>query len=222
MGAVLQIICLAGHGETARSLSGQHTGLTDLLLTEHGELNAQSLGRRLRGFAFTKVLTSPLRHAVRTCELAGFGTEVEADRNLLEWNYVQYEGRTTKEIREQRPSRQLFRDGCPDGETPDQVGVRADRIVDQRSQFPRQRFVLFKRAFSSSVSGTLVGARCGRRHILHARYRKPENAWIRTQSVGTSNPAVERRPARRRSVGDAGPKRTGLKNCRAALAARRT
>jgi broad specificity phosphatase PhoE len=93
MGAVLQIICLAGHGGTAWSLSGQHTGLTDLLLTEHGELNAQSLGRRLRGFAFTKVLTSPLRRAVRTCELAGFGTEVEADRNLLEWNYVQYERR---------------------------------------------------------------------------------------------------------------------------------
>ena len=136
MSAVLPIICLARHGETAWSLSGQHTGLTDLPLTERGELNAQSLGRRLRGFTFTKVFTSPLKRAVRTSELAGFGSKAEADRDLLEWNYGQYEGRTTKEIHEQRPSWQLFRDGCPGGETPDQVGVRADRIVDRVRNVP--------------------------------------------------------------------------------------
>ena len=136
MSAVLPIICLARHGETAWSLSGQHTGLTDLPLTERGELNAQSLGRRLRGFTFTKVLTSPLKRAVRTCELAGFGSEAETDRDLLEWNYGQFEGRTTKEIHEQRPSWQLFRDGCPGGETPDQVSVRADRIVDRVRTVP--------------------------------------------------------------------------------------
>jgi probable phosphoglycerate mutase len=80
MGAILPIVCLARHGETTWSLSGQHTGLTDLPLTERGELNAQSLGRRLRGFTFEKVFTSPLKRATRTCELAGIGSEAEADR----------------------------------------------------------------------------------------------------------------------------------------------
>jgi len=113
MSAVLPIICLARHGETAWSLSGQHTGLTDLPLTERGELNARS--RRLQRITFAKVFTSPLKRAVRTCELAGFGGEAESDRDLLEWNYGQYEGRRTKEIHEQRPGWQLFRDGCPGG-----------------------------------------------------------------------------------------------------------
>ena len=108
MSAVLPIICLARHGETAWSLSGQHTGLTDLPLTERGELNAQSLGRRLRGITFAKVFTSPLKRAVRTCELAGFGGKAESDRHLLEWNYGQYEGRRTREIHEQRPGGNCF------------------------------------------------------------------------------------------------------------------
>ena len=129
MNAVLPIVCLARHGETAWSLSGQHTGLTDLPLTERGELNAKSLGRRLQGITFAKVFTSPLKRATRTCELAGFGSEAEADRDLLEWNYGEYEGRRTQEILEQRPDWHLFRDGCPGGETPDQVGARADHIV---------------------------------------------------------------------------------------------
>jgi broad specificity phosphatase PhoE len=129
MSGVLPIVCLARHGETAWSLSGQHTGLTDLPLTERGELNARSLGRRLQGITFAKVLTSPLKRAVRTCELAGFGANAETDKDLLEWNYGEYEGRRTKEIHEQRPDWQLFRDGCPGGESPDQVGARADRIV---------------------------------------------------------------------------------------------
>ena len=108
MSAVLPIICLARHGETAWSLSGQHTGLTDLPLTERGELNAQSLGSRLLGFTFAKVFTSPLKRAVRTSELAGFGVEAEPDCDLLEWNYGQYEGRRTKEIHEERPAGNCF------------------------------------------------------------------------------------------------------------------
>jgi probable phosphoglycerate mutase len=135
MSAALPIICLARHGETAWSLSGQHTGLTDLPLTKCGELNAQSLGRRLRDITFAKVFTSPLKRAVRTCELAGFWGAAEIDRDLLEWNYGQYEGLRTKEIHEQRPGWQLFRDGCPGGETADQVGVRADRIVARARSF---------------------------------------------------------------------------------------
>lgn len=131
MSAVLPIICLARHGETAWSLSGQHTGMTDLPLTELGELNALSLGRRLQDFNFTKVFTSPLKRALRTCELAGFGGEAETDRNLVEWNYGEYEGLRTAEIHQRRPDWQLFRDGCPGGETPNQIGARADRVVDR-------------------------------------------------------------------------------------------
>jgi len=103
--------------DTARPRGASQAGLTDLPLLSKGKLNAESLGRRLRGFTFTKVLTSPLKRAVQTCEFAGFGSKAEADRHLVEWNYGQYEGRTTREIHEQRPNWELFRDGCPGGET---------------------------------------------------------------------------------------------------------
>jgi broad specificity phosphatase PhoE len=127
----LPIIYLARHGETAWTLSGQHTGLTDLPLTERGERNARNLGERLHGLTFTKVFASPLQRAVRTCELAGFGGVYEIDRDLLEWNYGQYEGRITADIHKERPGRQLFRDGCPGGETPEQVAARAGRVIDR-------------------------------------------------------------------------------------------
>ena len=131
MSEALPIIYLARHGETAWSLSGQHTGLTDLPLTERGERNASRLGERLRGLTFARVLTSPLQRAARTCELAGFGTVAEVESDLLEWNYGDYEGRRTVEIHAERPDWQLFRDGCPGGESPDQVGARADRVVSR-------------------------------------------------------------------------------------------
>jgi probable phosphoglycerate mutase len=129
MSEPLPIIYLARHGETAWSLTGQHTGLTDLLLTERGERNASRLKQRLKGLTFAKVFTSPLQRARRTCELAGFATVVEIDPDLLEWNYGEYEGRRTAEIRAERPDWQLFRDGCPGGESPAQVVARADRAV---------------------------------------------------------------------------------------------
>jgi broad specificity phosphatase PhoE len=129
MSEVLPIVYLARHGETAWTLSGQHTGLTDLPLTERGERNARRLEGRLRGMTFAKVFTSPLQRATRTCELAGFGAVAEIDRDLLEWNYGDYEGRLTTDIHKERPDWQLFRDGCPGGESPSQVGVRADRVV---------------------------------------------------------------------------------------------
>jgi probable phosphoglycerate mutase len=127
----LAIVYLARHGETAWSLSGQHTGLTDLPLTKRGERNARRLGTRLRGLTFAAVFTSPLRRAVRTCALAGFGAVAEEDDHLVEWNYGQYEGRRTFEILAERPNWQLFRDGCPGGETPQQVGARADAVVSR-------------------------------------------------------------------------------------------
>jgi probable phosphoglycerate mutase len=127
----LPVIYLARHGETAWSLSGQHTGLTDLPLTGRGERNAQRLGKRLAGLSFSKVLTSPLQRARRTCELAGFGTVAETDANLVEWNYGSYEGRRSAEIHAERPDWQLFRDGCPGGESPGQIGARADNVVNR-------------------------------------------------------------------------------------------
>jgi broad specificity phosphatase PhoE len=131
MSAALPITHVARHGETAWSLSGQHTGLTDLPLTERGERNARRLGERLTGLTFARVFTSPLLRAFRTCELAGFAAVAEVDADLVEWNYGQYEGRRTAEIRAERPDWQLFRDGCPGGETPDEVGARADRVVSR-------------------------------------------------------------------------------------------
>ena len=131
MTEALPVVYLARHGETAWSLSGQHTGRTDLPLTERGERNARALGERLRGLIVARVLTSPLQRAVRTAELAGFGKMAEIDSDLLEWDYGQYEGRRTADILAERPDWQLFRDGCPGGETPDQVGARADRAIDR-------------------------------------------------------------------------------------------
>ena len=125
----LPALYLARHGETAWSLSGQHTGLTDLPLTEHGERNARQLGERLRGLKFAKVFTSPLQRAAKTCELAGFGAVAEADPDLVEWNYGEYEGLRSTEILAKRPGWLIFRDGCPGGESPEQIAARADRVV---------------------------------------------------------------------------------------------
>jgi len=127
MSEILPVVYLARHGETAWSVTGQHTGLTDLPLTKRGERNALRLRKRLAGLVFAKVLTSPLQRAVRTCELAGFGAVAELDRDLVEWNYGDYEGLRTSEIR----TKQLFRDGCPNGESPQQIGARADRVVSR-------------------------------------------------------------------------------------------
>ena len=127
----LPVVYLVRHGETAWSLSGQHTGLADIPLTERGEDNARRLGERLSGLTFVKVFTSPLQRAARTCELSGFGANCEVDRDLLEWDYGDYEGRTSAEIRAERPDWQLFRDGCPGGESPAQVAARADRVVER-------------------------------------------------------------------------------------------
>jgi len=131
MSEILPMLYLARHGETAWSLTGQHTGLTDLPLTERGERNARQLGERLAGLTFAKVFTSPLQRATRTCELAGVAAAAEADRDLVEWDYGKYEGLRTAEIHASRPEWQLFRDGCPGGESPDQVSARADRVVSR-------------------------------------------------------------------------------------------
>src|SRR5215510_11318388 len=131
MNKTLPITYLARHGETARTLSGQHTGKTDIPLTERGERNARRLGERLSGLTFAKVFTSPLQRARRTCELAGFGSVAQIDADLTEWDYGDYEGRLTVDILKERPDWQLFRDGGPGGESPQQVAARADRVVSR-------------------------------------------------------------------------------------------
>ena len=125
----LPVVYLARHGETAWTISHQHTGRTDLPLTPQGEAEATRLGQRLQGLTFASVLTSPLQRAVRTCELAGFRTAAEIEPDLMEWNYGAYEGRTSADIHAERPDWELFRDGVPEGESPEQIGARADRVI---------------------------------------------------------------------------------------------
>jgi len=128
---MLPLIYLARHGETAWSLTGQHTGLTDIALTENGEDQARKLGLRLAGITFAKVYTSPLKRAKRTCELAGFGVEEEVLDNLSEWHYGAYEGMTTEQILKIRPQFSPFRDGFPQGEAVEEVGTRAELVVEK-------------------------------------------------------------------------------------------
>lgn len=129
MNQPLPEVYLARHGETAWSLSGRHTGRTDLPLTRRGEDNARKLRGRLEGIEFTEVLVSPLQRARRTCELAGFGGVARPTPDLMEWDYGDYEGRLTSDIRLERPGWYLFRDGCPGGESLEMVGARADRMI---------------------------------------------------------------------------------------------
>src|SRR3954453_6192863 len=134
MSDTFPVVYLARHGETEWSLAGKHTGRTDLPLTFRGERNARQLGGGLRGLWFDKVVTSPLQRASRTCQLAGFGEVAEVMPDLVEWDYGEYEGRQTVDIQAEHPNWNLFRDGCPGGETVEQVGERADRVVSRAQE----------------------------------------------------------------------------------------
>jgi probable phosphoglycerate mutase len=120
---------LVRHAETEWTLSGQHTGRTDIPLTERGRQAARELARPLTAWSFARVLCSPLRRAIETCGLCGLGERAESDELLREWDYGDYEGLTSAEIEEQRPGWSLWRDGCPGGEQPADVGARADAVV---------------------------------------------------------------------------------------------
>jgi probable phosphoglycerate mutase len=122
-------VFLVRHGETEWSLSGQHTGVTDIPLTENGRNSAKRLEPVLSRAEFTLVLSSPLQRARHTCELAGLGGAMQIDRDLMEWNYGNYEGLTPAQVKRTAPGWLLFTDGCPGGESPDQVGVRVDRLI---------------------------------------------------------------------------------------------
>src|ERR1700761_4302474 len=122
-------VYLIRHGETAWSLSGQHTSRTDLALTPHGEEVARKLGQRLAGKQFAHVLTSPMGRARQTCELAGFGATARVDADLHEWDYGDYEGRTSAEIHQKQPGWLIYRNGCPNGESPTRISARADSVI---------------------------------------------------------------------------------------------
>ena len=125
----IQEVYLIRHGETEWSLNGRHTGTTDIPLTENGRKVAKLLVAVFGKEKIALVLTSPLKRARETCELAGFGARAEIDRDLMEWNYGAYEGLTPEEIHAQAPGWMIFTDGCPGGETPEQVGARVDRVI---------------------------------------------------------------------------------------------
>jgi len=129
MSSVLPKLYLTRHGDTAWTDSHQHTGRTDIPLNERGEVHARQVGERLRGFSFVRVFTSPLQRASRTCELAGFGAVAEVDADLIEWAYGRFDGTLTSDILKNRPNWELYRDGCPDGESPEDVAARADRFI---------------------------------------------------------------------------------------------
>ena len=147
-------IYLIRHGETAWSLSGQHTGRTDLPLTEHGEKEARNLARRLGVVGFGGVFTSPLLRARRTSELAGLGDVAKMDADAAEWNYGDYEGRTSIDIRQENPGWNIFQEGCPGGESPTQVGKRADRLIARLQTFKGNIAI-----FTHGHLGRVLGAR---------------------------------------------------------------
>lgn len=148
-------LCLIRHGGTAWSVSGQHTGRSDIGLTEQGRQESRELGARLRGTTFARVLCSPLLRARQTCDLSGCDdAPVEIEPDLAEWDYGDYEGRRSVDIRQDRPDWNLFRDGCPGGETPAQVSDRADRILARLR--PLQRNIAI---FTHGDVGRVLGAR---------------------------------------------------------------
>ena len=124
-------IVLVRHAETEWSLDGRHTGRTDIPLTAHGRESAAALAPRLRAWSFELVLVSPLVRARETCALCGFDAHAQERDALMEWDYGDYDGLTTAQIRAERPDWLLWRDGCPGGESPAQVGARADRVIDE-------------------------------------------------------------------------------------------
>lgn len=142
------------HGETDWSLSGQHTGRADIALTANGENEARQLGDRLRVFTFSHVLSSPLQRAWRTCELTGLSQDAKVEPDLIEWDDGDYEGKTPAEIHASRPDWNVFRDGCPGGEMPDEISARADRLIERLTRLDGNVAL-----FSHSHLGRVLAAR---------------------------------------------------------------
>jgi broad specificity phosphatase PhoE len=171
--SMLSQLCLVRHGETAWSLSGQHTGRTDIPLTEKGEQDARKLAERLSTVTFSHVFTSPLQRARRTCVLAGLGEVAEIEPDLVEWDYGDYEGQRTADIRAARPGWNVFRDGCPGGESPAQVSERADRLIARLRTLEGNIAI-----FSHGHFGRVLAARW-----IGLEIRQAQNLLLSTASV---------------------------------------
>lgn len=162
----LQHLYLARHGETEWSITGQHTGRADIALTARGEQDARLLGARLKGTAFARVFTSPLQRARRTAELAGFpAAELEPD--LMEWDYGEYEGKRYVEIRAGRPGWNLFRDGCPRGESVADAGARADRLLAKLRPIDGAVLLFAHGHFLRVVAARFLGLDASGARLLH-------------------------------------------------------
>jgi broad specificity phosphatase PhoE len=173
------------HGETAWSLSGQHTGHTDIPLTAHGEAKALDLGLRLRGIRFSRVLISPRQRAGRTCELAGLGLAAEIEPDLAEWDYGDYEGLLSADIRKGRPGWDIFRDGCPHGETPAQISGRADRLIDRLGALTGNVAM-----FSHGQFGSVLAARWIGLAVIHGENFSLEPVSLSILSYNPHHPEV--------------------------------
>jgi broad specificity phosphatase PhoE len=165
--STLPQVFLARHGETAWTITGQHTGRTDLPLTERGQRNARRLGERLAGQRFGLVLVSPLLRARQTCELAGFLDGAEIDSDLVEWDYGDYEGRTTAEIRREQPNWQLFLDGCRGGESVAAISARADRVISRLREIREDVLVFSSGHFSRVLAARWLGVEASAGRYLY-------------------------------------------------------
>jgi len=148
---------LVRHGETEWSLSGQHTGRSDIPLTGHGEEEARALASCFRDIPFGHVLTSPRQRARRTCDLAGLGIAAKVESDLAEWDYGEYEGQRSVDIRKRRPGWMVFRDGCPGGEMPAQVALRADRVIARLGAMHGNVAVFSHGQFSCVLAARWIG-----------------------------------------------------------------
>ena len=157
MGSAFPEIHLVRHGETEWSATGKHTGRTDIALTAAGEAAARRLHARLQGLPVAAVWSSPSQRARETCRLAGFGAEGAVDPDLAEWDYGAYEGLTTKQILAARPGWQLFRDGCPAGESVADIGARADRVVARLRRLGRDALLFSSAHFLRVLAARWLG-----------------------------------------------------------------
>jgi broad specificity phosphatase PhoE len=181
------LVYLVRHGETAWSKTGQHTGRTDLALTADGERQALSLRERLQGLEVEHVFSSPLQRARKTCELAGFGERMSIVDDLTEWDYGAYEGLTSTEIRKIRPDWNLFRDGCPKGESPQEISARADRVIARLQGLRADALI-----FSSGHMLRVLAARWVEESVLAARIfaLDPASFSMLGYEHGQSDPVV--------------------------------
>ena len=173
------------HGETAWSLTGQHTGTTDIPLTDYGRRLAERMRPVLARNAFALVLCSPMQRARETCKLAGFGDKAVIDSDLVEWNYGEYEGLTPEQIHEVAPGWLIFRDGCPGGEAPEQVGARVDRVIAMSPPTARDR-ANYSRTDMCCAYSRRAGSGC-------PRAADSIFCWVRVPCVSSATTARYRR-----------------------------